>query len=343
MLLDIVKALESTGAKIRVVRTSRPADRRDASLTVEIDGRVFEFAVDERRRSPYLTDVHKLAPSGHRRNSRGRPLLVTPFMSSTVGDALIEKGWSWADGAGNFDIKAPGLRLRQRVTLQHPKRRQRELPSGAGSTAILRWLLLRMPLHERIDPARLVAVGEVSQPRVSQLMRALADLGILAHEGRRYTLEAIEPLLDTFLRDYKGPGGSERLAYTLDPPNRFAAKAAGVLGGTLAQGAFAFSADVGPDLLSSWRSPTHTIVYVRQSVSIKDLGLVDAKGRQDANVLIRMPTDESLFSTVVHHATGQTTIPLVDAPQMMWDLIDLGGEDRQEAVGRLREWFFQHR
>ncbi len=343
MLLDVAKALESTGAKIQVVRAPVNVDGRDALLTVELDGRVIEFAVEERRHNPYLTDVSKLAESGRRRKGRRHLLLVCPYISSAVGDALIGAGWSWADSSGDFDLKAPGLRLRQRLAVQRPPRRQRELPGGAGSTAILRWMLSKLPVGERIDPAKVIEVGGVSQPRVSQLMRALASLGLLTHEGRVYTLAAIEPLLDAFLRDYRGPGGSERLAYTLDPPNQFAMKAAGVLSGALAHDAFAFSADVGPDLLSSWRNPTHTIVYVRQSIALKDLGLVEAKGRDDANVLIRMPADESLFSTVTHFASGQTKVPLVDPPQMMWDLLDLGGEDRQEAVGRLREWFIQHR
>lgn len=343
MLLDVVKALESTGARIRVVRTGRRGESGDALLTVEIDGRVIEFAVEERRSIPYLPDVAKLPEPSGKRTRRPRPLLVAPFISATVGDTLINAGWSWADAAGDFDLKAPGLRLRQRAAMQRPPQQHRELPSGAGSTAILRWMLSKAPLGERVDPRMLIEVGGVSQPRVSQLMRALAGLGLLTREGRVYTLEALEPLLGAFLRDYRGPGGSERLAYTLDPPSQFAVKSAEILRRALAQDAFAFSADVGPDMLSSWRRPTHTILYLRQSISLEDLGLVEARGRQDANVLMRMPTDESLFSTVIHQDAGTMTIPLVDVPQMMWDLLDLGGDDREEAAGRLREWFMQRR
>jgi len=45
----------------------------------------------------------------------------------------------------------------------------------------------------------------------------------------------------------------------------------------------------------------------------------------------------------MHKDIESATISLVDVPQMMWDLLDLGGDDRQEAAGRLREWFIQHR
>jgi hypothetical protein len=143
--------------------------------------------------------------------------------------------------------------------------------------------------------------------------------------------------------DYAGPKGSERFVYTLEEPDPFAAKATEILGRTLASDAFAISADVGSDLLSSWRRPSHAIIYLRQSVALDDLGLVDAHGRDDANVLLRMPDDTSLFTTIMHRAFDSTKIPLVDVPQMMWDLLDLGGEDREEAAGRLREWFIQHR
>jgi hypothetical protein len=31
-------------------------------------------------------------------------------------------------------------------------------------------------------------------------------------------------------------------------------------------------------------------------------------------------------------------VPLADLTQQIWDLQDLGGADRLEAAGRLREW-----
>jgi hypothetical protein len=268
---------------------------------------------------------------------------VAPFVSPGLGEALIEAGWSWADTAGNFDIKAPGLRLRQRLLLHRPPPARRELPGGTGSTAIIRWLINKAPLGERLDPSTLIEIGHVSQPWVSKLLQNLAGQQLVVREGRSYRLDAVEPLLDAFLHDYRGPGGSERCAYSLDTPNELAARAAVTLGRLMPQGSFAVSADVGPDLISSWRKPTHTILYLRDSVALDELGLVDAKGRGDANVLLRMPADASLFSTLTSRSSRSTTIPLVDLPQMIWDALDLGGEDRQEAAGRLREWFLQHR
>jgi len=270
-------------------------------------------------------------------------MLIVPFVSPGLGRVLIAAGWSWADGAGNYDIKAPPLRLRQRLTLHRPPRQHQELPGGAGGTAIARWLLCNSHLGERVSSTTLREAGGVSQPRVSQILQSLARLDLIDRTRGSYRLDGIEPLLDAFLDDYAGPGGSEVPAYSVEPPSRFAEKAIELLHETQRSTSFAISADVGPDLLASWRSPTHVIIYLQQTVTLDALGLVEAEGRGDANVLLRLPDDMSLFTTVRTHTIDSMPLPLVDVPQMLWDLLDLGGEDRREAAGRLREWFIQRR
>lgn len=342
MLIDVIKALESVGVRAKVARRGRSMSP-NAWLGLKVDEASVEFEVEERRHPPFPGDVDKLPRERDAKKSRALRLLVTSFVGTALGDALVKAGWSWADATGNFDIRAPGVRLRQRLATTKPKAETRELPGGISTTAILRWLLCTGPIAQRLEPAVLQEVGRVSQPHVSKLLQTLARQGLLAHHGRTYSIESVEPLLDAFLRDYRGTTGSERFAYTLDPPNQFVAKAAAVLRKRLGKNAFAISADVGPDLVSSWRKPTHTVLYLRDSVALADLGLVEAKGRDDANVIVRLPNDMSVFSTLQHHPIGSVVVPLVDVPQMMWDLLDLGGEDREEGAGRLREWFLQNR
>ena len=70
-----------------------------------------------------------------------------------------------------------------------------------------------------------------------------------------------------------------------------------------------------------------------------DLGLTDAQGTHDANVIVRMPDDQSVFPVPALIAQVQgNDVPLADPLQQIWDLQDLGGADRLEAAGRLREW-----
>jgi hypothetical protein len=52
-----------------------------------------------------------------------------------------------------------------------------------------------------------------------------------------------------------------------------------------------------------------------------------------------MPGDESVFPVPLWAAeVRDVEVGLADATQMIWDLHDLGGADRLEAAGKLREW-----
>jgi hypothetical protein len=63
-------------------------------------------------------------------------------------------------------------------------------------------------------------------------------------------------LLDRFLAEYPGPGGSEQFGYGLESPTEIAVRAAAAL-----KQRVAVSADVGPDLITSLRRPSKLILY----------------------------------------------------------------------------------
>ena len=99
------------------------------------------------------------------------------------------------------------------------------------------------------------------------------------------------------------------------------------------------SADVGPDLILPWRRPSVVILYVEHDFDPSELDLVEAQGRHDANVVVRGPRDGSVFPRRQFVADFQgVEVPLADPSQLIWDLQDLGGADRFEAAGMLREW-----
>lgn len=143
-------------------------------------------------------------------------------------------------------------------------------------------------------------------------------------------------LLDRFLEDYTGPKGSERYLYNLDGPTDAVLRLARAVRDKTS---IAVSADVGPDLLQPWRRPSLAIVYVRNLVDLHSAGLVESQGRHDANVVVRVPEDQSVFRSPPLSATLEgIDINLADESQLIWDLQDLGGTDRLEAAGKLREW-----
>jgi hypothetical protein len=267
----------------------------------------------------------------------GGPMLVAPFVSEPLASALRAAGWSWADTQGNFDLRAPGLVLRQRRTSTPPKRRRTRLPHGSGSLAIIRALIrFGQGDDEEARATALAAQAKVSQPRASQVLHQLHELALVERTKEGRWSPRREALLDRFLAEYRGPDGLERDLYSLDPPADVAVRAARV---SSAARPVVVSADVAPDLLLAWRRPSVVILYSTADIDPSELGLVEAQGRHDANVIMRNPRDLSVFPVpqLVAELRG-VEIALADPAQQIWDLQDLGGADRLEAAGMLREW-----
>jgi DNA-binding transcriptional ArsR family regulator len=294
------------------------------------------FAVEEKRRAPYPNELPKLQPIRKSLAEVGTPMLVVPFVSEPLGTSLTQAGWSWADTIGNFDLRSDNLVLRQRSAATQPRSKANRIPQGSGSLAIIRALIgLPQGTDEETGATALAGQVGVSQPRASQVLHRLLELDLVARSPEGRWMPDREALLDRFMSEYRGPGGSERHLYSLDPPNEVAARAAQHTD----ERSLAVSADVGPDLLLAWRRPSVVILYVRQLLDLDRIGLVDAQGRHDANVIVRTPDDASVFPTnlLVADIDG-VDVPLADPTQQIWDLQDLGGADRLEAAGRLREW-----
>jgi hypothetical protein len=271
----------------------------------------------------------------------GVPLLFAPSISEGVGTRLVERGWSWADARGNLELRAPGMRLRNRVSAPTPRRRQRaSLPHGPGSLTIIRFLIRQSDEWASFGPTHLANVAGVTQPRASQVLSRLESSGLVerAPEGWRADREA---LLNAFLNDYRGPGGTELCFYSLDPATKAAREVVSSLASDGSR--IAVSADVGPDLIAPWRSPTVAVIYLDDSFDASEIGLVPAASRDDANVILRIPDDTSVFrSDPLEDITG-APLPLADETQMIWDLHDLGGDDRVEAAGELKKWLLTPR
>jgi hypothetical protein len=322
-----------------------PAHRADAGvdaiLEIETDDRSARFAVQAKARAPYPHELERLKQSWHGLAARGHPLIVAPFISEHLGSTLTRDGWSWADAQGNFDLRAPGLLLRQRRSFSPPVPKRKALPRGSGSFAVVRALVgFNGGEDEEPGATALAAQAGVSQPRASQILHQLHQLELVDRSGRGRWQPRREALLDRFLAEYPGPGGSEQYYYSLDSPLEVAVRAGQV---TTQSHPVVASADVGPDLLLAWRRPSLVILYAKHAIDPSGLGLTQAQGRHDANVIIRTPQDRSVFPAPALTAQVQgRDVPLADPLQQIWDLQDLAGADRTEAAGRLRQWLLEH-
>jgi hypothetical protein len=349
---DVIMALEMALRQAGVsVRTLATASRREAitpDQVVEIDG--VRFAIERRGRLPYPNELRRLDDLQARLRQVGVPLMVVPFVPITAEETLRAAGWSWSDDVGNFDLRAPGMLLRQRVSTEPlAATTASKLPQGSGSLAIIR-ALIGFSDDETEEPGvgSLAAQARVSQPRASQVLNQLHELELVRRMGRGRWKPDRPALLDRFLADYRGPGGTENHWYSLEPLGAVAAQLTALPRHASRAGsgseALVASADVGPDLIAAWRRPTALVVYVRGYMpDLRTTGLVPAQGRDDANVIVRFPRDTSMFPTPGLAGTLRgVEVQLADPTQMMWDLHHLGGQDRIEAAESLREWLLTH-
>jgi hypothetical protein len=342
--MEAIHWLREAGLVVDRVSLGTRSDRAasDASIQVSSGKTKAKFAVEQKVRAPYPNELARLDALRKTLILRGEPLLVVPFVSEALAPSLTAAGWSWADEHGNFDLRAPGLLLRQRSTTTAPRAKRKSLPQGSGSLAIIRALIRFGKGEEDGGSATgLANQARVSQPRASQVLGQLHDLGLVDKSQSGRWVPEHEALLDRFLAEYRGPGGSERYLYSLDSPTEVAGRTA-IARAEHQQ--MVVSADVGPDLLVTWRRPTVVILYTNHDLAIRDLGLVDAQGPDDANVILRTPADQSVFRDHALRArVRDVDISLADETQLIWDLQDLGGADRLEAAGRLREWLLTRR
>jgi hypothetical protein len=341
MLMDAARWLRDSGLTVEdLASADRTDDGVDAILRVKTGDRSARFAVQAKSRAPYPHELERLKQPLHGLAAHGHPLIIAPFISEPLGSILTKEGWSWADTQGNFDLRAPGLLLRQRRASTPPAPKRKTLPRGSGSFAVIRALVaLSGGEDEEPGVTALASQAGVSQPRASQILHQLHELGLVDRTGHGRWEPRREALLDRFLAEYPGPGGSEQYYYSLDSPVDVALRAGRA--STQSRPILA-SADVGPDLILAWHRPSLVILYAKHAIDPSGLGLTEAQGRHDANVIVRTPQDRSVFpaSALVAQVQG-SDVPLADPLQQIWDLQDLGGADRIEAAGRLRQWLLE--
>jgi len=337
LMLDRVRReLEGLGAKVDS-RLMPGAASGDTVLSVRVGGASAIFVIEAKARAPYPSEVVRLDHAKTRLSKVGVPMLVAQYISAGEGDALVARGWSWADGQGNFDLRSGTIRLRQRISRSGPAHPRKALPRGAGGLAVIRALIAR-PLYRgpRLTQAGLAKLLGITQARVAQVMARLREEQLIESADGASDAERAR-LLDAFLQHYEGPGGNEAYFYSLDSlrevAKRFDARRAG---------RWAISADVGPDLIAPHRAPTILVLYSGGFERVPQAaGLVAAEGRGDANVIVRAPRDTSAFgpdALPLMRRVDRTSIRLADPTQLIWDLRQLGGEDRLASADKVRKW-----
>jgi len=333
MLREFKRQLEALGATVST--ESLTNHHEILCLLIRMEGIEQKLVLEILEGAPYPGQLSKLDTRKNELAEHGVPTLLAPYISEGLGKALVETGWSWADGHGNFDIRAGTFRLRQRLPGGGKPRRSRRLPTGNGGLAIVRMLILGIsPPYNMTEVA---GAAGVTQPRASQVFRSLMQLDLADRVNGEWSVDR-GSLLDAFLEEYKGPGGSEYFLYGLGSASENAIRLTEVY----PEGMFV-SADLAADVLAPWRTPTRLVVYSKNMISMDSTDLVVAEGEVDSNVILRNPKDNSLFRVPDFTASVlDGRVHLAHPSQVLWDLQQLGGEDRVEAAEKLRSWILDH-
>jgi hypothetical protein len=183
------------------------------------------------------------------------------------------------------------------------------------------------------DPMKQAEIADaalITQQAVSNALKSLDDLVVRLSWG--WKAKDAGRLIDRWLESYPGPGGATTYWYSLDSPAE-QAKAAVELARDLDSSPLV-SGDAAADLISPWRLPITTRLYIRQMVDFTDAGFTPTEP-QDATLIVTVPDDPTLWTTA---GLGKPReIPLADPLIVLWDVLRSSGPDADEAAGRLRE------
>ena len=208
------------------------------------------------------------------------------------------------------------------VETERPKTRR----WGEATSRAVRLLALRSVPTLQVDLAREL---DVTQPRISQIGRLLATEGVRFADVHEADQRARLVLL--YALHHAPAVVTETLWYDIDPSHEQVARAVAYL---VEAGAVAVvSADAAPDFVAPWRSPTLTAIYTNLDAPLDSAGFVPAMARGEASIVLRHVSDPSLLEP--WQAPREAPFPLAHPLQQIWDLRDLGGEDRFEASERL--------
>jgi len=208
------------------------------------------------------------------------------------------------------------------VETERPKTRR----WGEATSRAVRLLAVRTGPTLQVDLARELGI---TQPRVSQIGRLLATEGVRFADVHEADQRARLVLL--YALHHAPAVVTETLWYDIDPSHEQVARAVDYLVDVGA--AAVVSADAAPDFVAPWRSPTLTAIYTNLDAPLDSAGFVPAMARGEASIVLRHVSDPSLLEP--WQAPREAPFPLAHPLQQIWDLRDLGGEDRFEASERL--------
>ena len=284
----------------------------------------------------YIAHLHR---SEHQDDFRQFiPMLVSPYLSPESRSICLEHNVAYLDLYGNAHL-AFGPVYIERFVSGRPKpeaRAQRSLFTPRAG-AILR-VLLR-------DPARawrvtaLAEAANASLGHVSKVRKALLDREWV--EIREDGLVLVQPdaLLKSWRENYRQPAGHHISGYTVLHGNQLRNR----LSGSLNPGPQPPCAICASNSAAEWIAPyvrggTHSFYADEPGAQILQEALQLTHAAQGANVILRIPNDETLFEDTIEPAPGIFCANPVVTYLDLWTGNDRDREAADHLAGKCFPW-----
>jgi hypothetical protein len=288
---------------------------------------------------------------------QGEQRLTTWAEASPAGSVLVSVP---ADEAGEV-VQGPGdemarwfettqVRLRAAASIDSPVGRGTvacrtcSYVRYAGFKEAIVGPLQSLLVRPALTQAALAELTHLSQPRISQILKALAGAGLVEKIGGGWAPRDLDGLLRHWLDTYPGPGGVSTYWSGLDAPRdqaktvirRLSRDAAST--SATGEPAAVVSGDVAADLIAPWRTPIRAVIYARAGADLTEDGFTPV-GNDEATLELVVPHDSGVWSQGLGRQAGRTfdALPTAGPLQVLWDLMRAPGPDRAEAVAALWE------
>lgn len=307
------------------------------------DVAVFEVKTWQKPVGPAVVD--RLA---HHRAAVHRLLLIAPRFSNETRQTIAALGWSWlalpetGEPEGHIKLSdGPELAIGGRLRPSNENNRKTG-PRAYRRFAVIRRLLAHPDLPRQTE---LALMGGVSQPRVSQILSELAELGFVTKapgaRQRRWAVADWNGLLDHWLANYPGPGGVTTYWFGLDSVTQQAKSVMSYLDETVIghlEDRCVASGDAAAEHVAPYRRSQQAVVYARHGGDLQALGLTpSAEGT--STLALTVPADLSIWpipTTEPDWLHPRAPFKIADLVQVLWDLLHAPGPDADQAASALR-------
>lgn len=268
---------------------------------------------------------HRISPSQVPTPPDESALLTVPTATARTVDVAARIGWSVVTDDGTLRLRLGDRTLRcDKPSSDHRRKSSRPGPTPWATFTLVRRLLASPPAPQ-VEIAQRTGV---TQSKVSRALSRLAAQALVERTPSGWQPTDFDALLDWWLANYPGPGGVTSYWYSLDDLATQARKALEVLGGRAV-----VSGDPAADALAPWRRPSACTLYVHAGASLAPAGFVPVSSLSAATLTVCAPKDPGVWLPTPWIAAS---IPLADPVQVVHDVVNGAGTDRDEAAAHLR-------